>query len=182
MQFLGNDDEEHRVKLARLAWLARSVRKKGPKTYEGLADHIDDVLVANSFVLLAENASKERMQESLSTRIEWEFEQGLKDVKTIEAAGGFAPTFGILGAVIGLTGVLRLIDDPGALGAGIAAAFVATIYGIAASNLILYPLASRMRERLEENMSRRVEVAAVMVALHERETPRAILNQFNLMK
>lgn len=182
LRLADDDGEEHRVKLARLAWLARAASKKGPKTYEDLADQIDDVLVANGFVLLAENISTEQMRETLKSRIDWECEQGLRDIKTIEAAGGFAPTFGILGAVIGLTSVLRMIDDPAALGAGIASAFVATIYGIGSANLLFFPIASRLRERHEKEISRRDEIASVLLALNEQEPPRAIINQFNLMK
>lgn len=182
LQFRDKGNEEHRETLARLAWLARSARKNGLKTFENLAASIEDVLVSNAFILLAENAPRERMHEALKARIEFEFERGMKDVRTVEAAGGFAPTFGILGAVVGLTSVLRLVDDPSALGTGIAAAFVATIYGIAVANLLFFPLASRLRERLEERIARREEIASVMISLLEKETPRAIINRFNLLK
>ncbi|NNE65148.1 MAG: flagellar motor protein [Pyrinomonadaceae bacterium] len=182
LQFRDDSAEEHKLIVARLAWLARSARKNGLKTYEQLAEQIDDVLVSNAFVLLAENTSKERMYDVLKARIEFEFEKGMQNVRTIEAAGGYAPTFGILGAVIGLTGVLRMIDDPSVLGTGIAAAFVATIYGIALANLIFFPVASRLKDRLDETISRREEIASVLISLHENETPRAIINRFNLLK
>ena len=177
-----DNGEEHRIKIARLAWLARAAKKHGPKTYEGLANEIDDVLIANGFVLLAENASPEQMKEALTSRITTEYRDGQKDIRTLEAAGGFAPTFGILGAVIGLATVLQVVNNPAALGSGIASAFVATMYGIALANLLLFPLASRLKSRHLENMERREEVASVMLSLLDRETPRAIINQFNLMK
>jgi chemotaxis protein MotA len=177
-----DSENSHRVILARLAWLSRSAHKNGLKTYEGHAEHIDDPLISRGLVLLAEGAPSDQMKEILTKRIDWEYEFGLRDVKTLEAAGTYAPTFGILGAVIGLISVLRVIDQTEALGAGIAGAFIATIYGIGIANLLFFPLASRLRERNELEISRREEIASVMVALGEKATPRAIINQFNLMQ
>ncbi|NNE98799.1 MAG: flagellar motor protein, partial [Pyrinomonadaceae bacterium] len=69
---------------------------------------------------------------------------------------------------------------PGVLGAGISAAFVATIYGIGSANLVFFPIASRLRARKEKLINRREEIAAVIIALGAKETPRRIINQFNL--
>jgi chemotaxis protein MotA len=84
--------------------------------------------------------------------------------------------------VLGLIGVLRVLDHPEVLGVGIATAFVATIYGLSLANLIFFPLAARLRERHESKMKRREELASVILSLVSRETPQAIMNQFNLPK
>lgn len=176
------DDSEHKVELAKLAWLARSAQKSGVKVYENYADACNDVLVAQGLILVADAAEQEQIKQVLTRRLDAEDDEGLQDAITLEAAGGFAPTFGILGAVLGLIAVLRVLDKPEILGAGIATAFVATIYGIGAANLLFFPLAARLRQRHETRMKRREEIAAVIVALAAKENPRAIFNQFNLRK
>ncbi len=180
LQLKDNNEENHKIQLAKLAWLSRSAHKHGLKTYESYADSTDDALIAQGFTLLAENADHEKITEILTRRINLEDEAGTQDAATLEAAGGFAPTFGILGAVLGLISVLRVLDSPEALGIGIATAFVATIYGIGSANLIFFPLASRLRSRHEKEIKRREEIASVIIALSEKAMPKAIINQFNL--
>jgi chemotaxis protein MotA len=176
------ESHDHPMELAKLAWLSRTAQKTGVKTYENFADKSQDALVAQGLILLADNTKLPEVETALMRRLEHEDQDGLRDPATLEAAGGFAPTFGILGAVIGLIGVLRVLDRPDALGVGIATAFVATIYGIGIANLLFFPLATRLRERHEAYMKRREEIAAVILALGSKETPRAIINKFNLRK
>jgi len=181
LRFRDEEEETHKMDLARLAWLSRSAQKSGVKAYESFAENCDDPLISQGLLLVAERAEKQQIKEILTRRLDAEDENGLEDAATFEAAGGFAPTFGILGAVLGLIGVLRVLDKPDALGIGIATAFVATIYGIGLANLLFFPLASRIKSRHEAKMKRREEIAAVILALQTKETPRAIINQFNMM-
>lgn len=182
LQFKDLAAETHRGDLAKIAWLSRSAQKSGVKVFENYADSSNDPLISQGLMLVADGAEIEQIKEYLTRRIETEDEQGLHDSATLEAAGGFAPTFGILGAVLGLIGVLRVLDRPEILGVGIATAFVATVYGIAAANLFFFPLAARLRSRHESNMKRREEIAAVILAINTKQTPRAIINQFNLAR
>lgn len=178
---LRNDRQEtHRIELAKLAWLSRSAKKIGVKAYENAADNYGDPLVEQGLTLVADRAERDQIKEVLKRRLDVEDEVGMQDAATLEAAGGFAPTFGILGAVLGLIGVLRVLHKPEALGAGIATAFVATIYGLSLANLFFFPLAARLRERHETHMKRREELAVVIMSLGENERPLAIINQFNL--
>lgn len=175
-----NDDDAHRVEVARLAWLSRSFQKNGVRAYENYAEQSSDTLVAQGLIMVADRANKAHIKEVLSRRMELEDEEGLQDSATLEAAGGFAPTFGILGAVLGLISVLRVLDRPEALGVGIATAFVATIYGLSAANLVFFPLAARLRARHETYMKRREEIVSVILSLGANEPTLAIINQFNL--
>jgi len=180
LQIKDNNDDSHKVELARLAWLARSANKNGVKIYESYVDSFDDALVEQGLTLLAESADKEQITAVLNRRINFEQNREMRNISTIEAAGGYAPTFGILGAVIGLISVLRVLDQPGMLGTGIAAAFVATIYGIGSANLFFFPLAARLRNRSEKLIQKREELSQVLISLADKKTPRAIINQFNL--
>ena len=175
-----SDDVEHKMEIARLAWLSRSYAKAGVRAFENYAEQTADTLVTQGLTMVADRAGKQQIKEVLSRRLNLEDEEGLQDSATLEAAGGFAPTFGILGAVLGLISVLRVLDRPEALGAGIAAAFVATIYGLSSANLIFFPLGARLRARHEVHMKRREEIASVIVSLGSNEPTRAIINQFNL--
>ena len=178
---LRNDsDESHRIELAKLAWLSRSAKKIGVKAFENYADNYGDTLVEQGLTMVADRADKEHIKEVLKRRLNVEDEVGMQDSATLEAAGGFAPTFGILGAVLGLISVLRVLDKPEALGVGIATAFVATIYGLSLANLFFFPLAARLRARHEAHMKRREELATVIMSLSGSETPLAIFNKFNL--
>ena len=177
---LAETTESHQAELGKLIWLARSAQKNGTKAFENHADACGDALVAQGLLLVAEYADKAQIKEVLTRRLEWENENGLQDAATLEAAGGFAPTFGIMGAVLGLVGVLRVLDKPEALGVGIATAFVATVYGIGLANLLFFPLAARLRARHDAAIRRREEIAAVIMALAAKEAPRQIANRFNV--
>jgi chemotaxis protein MotA len=177
-----NDDDGHRMEVAKLAWLSRSFQKNGVRAYEAYAEQTDDTLVAQGLIMVADRADKQQIKEVLSRRLVLEDEKGLQDSATLEAAGGFAPIFGILGAVLGLISVLRVLDKPEALGSGIATAFVATIYGLSIANLLFFPLAARLRGRHETHMKRREEVVSVILSLGSNEPTLSIINQFNLPK
>ncbi len=177
-----DNNDAHNVELAKLAWLSRSARKNGIKTFEDYAESSADALVSQGLMSVADGAEHEQLKQILTRRLDAEDDFGLQDSATFEAAGGFAPTFGIIGAVLGLITVLRVLDKPESLGIGIATAFIATIYGIGLANILFFPLASRLRERHEARMKRREEIADVILALAAKETPHAIVNKFNLRK
>lgn len=177
--FRRDDSEEAEATLARLAWIARAAKREGVKAFENHATYSGDSLVASTLKMAAEYAEPEAVRARLDRILDVEDEDGLRDPATIEAAGGFAPTFGILGAVLGLIHVLRLLDQPGALGLGIATAFVATIYGVGIANLVFFPLAARLRERHETRMREREALAEALVALAAHESPAAITRHFS---
>jgi chemotaxis protein MotA len=87
------------------------------------------------------------IQDILEKDIETMEEEMQTAAKVFEAAGGFAPTVGILGAVLGLIHVMEIMSDPSQIGSGIAVAFVATVYGVGAANLILLPISSKIKRK-----------------------------------
>ena len=94
--------------------------------------------------------------------------------KVWEAAGGYAPTIGILGAVLGLIHVMENLADPSKLGGGIAVAFVATIYGVGAANLFFLPIANKIKLKLKEESASRNMLIMGLVGLAHGENPRLL--------
>jgi chemotaxis protein MotA len=94
--------------------------------------------------------------------------------KVWESAGGYAPTVGIMGAVMGLIHVMENLSDPSKLGAGIAVAFVATIYGVGSANLIFLPLAGKLKTVIGREVKRREMLIDGLVAIANGDNPRII--------
>ncbi len=95
-------------------------------------------------------------------------------VRFYESMGGYAPTIGIIGAVMGLIHVMRNLADPEQLGPGIAVAFVATIYGVALANLFLLPIANKLKMCISERSQYRELMIEGVIAIADGENPRAI--------
>ena len=91
-----------------------------------------------------------------------------------EAAGGYAPTLGILGAVLGLMHVMQNMSDPTQLGAGVAVAFVATVYGIGLANLVFLPAASKLRALVDAQVRERELVLEGLIAVMQGENPKVL--------
>jgi chemotaxis protein MotA len=101
----------------------------------------------------------------------------LKAVKFYEALGGYAPTMGIVGAVLGLIQVMGNLSDPSQLGEGIATAFVATIYGVGFANLLFLPLASKFKAVVQSTSQYREMMAEGLAVIAEGENPKVIENR-----
>ena len=106
-------------------------------------------------------------------------ERGLMPARVFEAAGGYAPTIGILGAVLGLIQVMQHITEPSRLGTGVAVAFVATIYGVASANLLFLPIAHKLKLYHERQMLRQEMILEGVLALAQGEHPRLIAERLN---
>ena len=98
----------------------------------------------------------------------------MQAAKVFESMGGYSPTIGILGAVMGLIHVMGNLSDPSKLGSGIAVAFVATIYGVGAANLLFLPIASKLKNIVHRQALMREMVVEGMASIAEGENPRNI--------
>jgi chemotaxis protein MotA len=99
-------------------------------------------------------------------------DQNRRIARVYETAGGFAPTIGILGAVLGLIHVMENLSDPSKLGAGIAVAFVATIYGVGSANLILLPISRKLQNRLQHELALRAMILEGVAGIQSGINPR----------
>jgi chemotaxis protein MotA len=97
--------------------------------------------------------------------------------KVFDAAGGFAPTIGILGAVIGLIQVMQRLQSINEVGKGIAVAFVATIYGVGSANLFFLPFAGRIRIQMQRKQILRELILEGVISIVERTNPRALASK-----
>ena len=128
------------VKVSNLA------RREGMLAVENQLTGIADPFLQRGLRMLVDGASGDDVKRVLEPELELEEHHGTQAGKVFETAGGFCPTVGILGAVLGLIHVMSNLADPSALGAGIAVAFVATIYGVGFANILFIPLGSRIKK------------------------------------
>ena len=115
-----------------------------------------------------------RMREVLETEIDMSEEQMKLRAKVWESAGGYSPTIGILGAVMGLIHVMENLADPARLGAGIAVAFVATIYGVGSANLIFIPISKKLTTYIRSIVIQRQMLVDGLVGVAQGDNPRLI--------
>lgn len=152
-------------------------RKEGLLALEEHADLATDPLTKKGLQLIADGSKPEKLREILEIEIDTEVSFQRQSAKIWEAAGGYAPTIGILGAVIGLIHVMENLTDPSLLGNGIAVAFVATIYGVGLANLFFLPVASKLRTVINEQLVMREALVDGLVAIANGENPREIENR-----
>jgi chemotaxis protein MotA len=129
---------------------ARVSRRGGILSLQPVEQHTSNRFLQDALMLAMDVRNREELQTALELDLRLRERQGEADAKTLEVAGGFAPTIGILGTVVGLIEVLRQFSNIPAVGFGIGTAFLSTIYGLALANLVLLPMAHRIRSRVAE--------------------------------
>lgn len=131
--------------IAELVGFATKARKEGVIVLEKEARNASDPLLTMGLETVADGADPSLVQGMMENQIAQLEELVKKGASVWESAGGYSPTFGIIGAVMGLIQVMQNLSDPSKLGAGIAVAFVATVYGLFAANLVLLPFGTRIK-------------------------------------
>jgi chemotaxis protein MotA len=131
--------------LNQLMRYAQTARRRGLMALEPEIEQAHDPFLKAALILVVEGSNSKNVRSVLEIESDArrEFEEAPADV--LETAAGYAPTLGILGAVLGLIHVMQSLSEPSRLGSGIAVAFVATVYGVATANLLLLPLATKIR-------------------------------------
>ncbi|MBR1680820.1 flagellar motor protein [bacterium] len=131
--------------IAEIVKFAQKARREGLIVLEKEAKTASDSLLTLGLEAVADGADPTLVQSMMENQISQQEIEVHTAAKVFESAGGYSPTLGIIGAVMGLIQVMQNLSDPSALGAGIAVAFVATIYGLFAANLLLIPLGTRIK-------------------------------------
>lgn len=151
-----------------------TARREGLLSLERQLDSIRDPYVAKGLRLIVDGVDPFKLREILDTEIDaFESEQKLS-VKVWQSAGGYSPTVGILGAVLGLIHVMENLSDPSRLGSGIAVAFVATIYGVGLANLVFLPIGSKLQAIVNREIAKKEMIANVFCGIATGENPRII--------
>ena len=147
--------------------LSRQSRKTGLISLEEMIPSIAEPLLRKGVTLAVDGVEPETIRDILETEIDVTIRRRERDAQVFESAGGFSPTIGIIGAVLGLVITMGRIDDTKMVGRGIAAAFVATIYGVGLANLFLLPAAAKLRSRASRDRERMELILLGSLALAE---------------
>ncbi len=165
--------------VARFTDYAIRVRKRGVMSLEHEIPKMADPFMARALGLLVDGTAAPDLRRALQTASE-AMEDGDDELAQVyEAAGGYAPTLGILGAVLGLMHVMENLTAPSKLGSGIAVAFVATVYGVATANLVFLPMAMRLRVTARERAVMREAIIEGTLALQQGMHPRLVEAQLD---
>jgi len=149
-------------------------RREGLLALENQIETLTDPFARKGIELLIDGVEPERLRDVLEVEIDaWESRMKL-GAKIWEAAGGYAPTIGIIGAVMGLIHVMENLSDPSKLGAGIAVAFVATIYGVGSANLVFLPASKKLLAHISQLVSLRELLVDGLVGIANGDNPRII--------
>jgi len=151
-----------------------TARKEGLLGLEGVADAEPDPYARKGLQLLVDGAEPEAIRSILEVDFLTHEGRDIQAAKVFESMGGYAPTIGIIGAVMGLIHVMGNLADPSQLGNGIAVAFVATIYGVASANLILLPIANKLKAIVMRQSRYREMLLEGLLSIAEGENPRSI--------
>jgi len=153
---------------------ATKARRNGLISLEQEAQSARDPFIKKGISLVVDGIDPQKLRETLEADIMAFEDHSKHSVEFYEAAGGYSPTIGIIGAVLGLIHVMSNLSDTSKLGGGIAVAFVATIYGLMIANIICLPIASKLKIRMKEEVLRRVMILEGLIAIQNGENPHFI--------
>ena len=131
---------------------ATKARKNGIVSLEQESNSISDPFLRKALNLAVDGTDLQELRKMMETDIVLTEQMGEAEAKVWEAAGGYAPTVGIIGAVLGLIQVMKHLEDIKEVGHGIAVAFVATVYGVGCANIFFLPMANKLRARMREGL------------------------------
>ncbi len=152
-------------------------RKGGLLALEPVIEDLADPFVRKGLQMLVDGAEPDYLREGLELEVNTYEEERRAAAKVWESAGGYAPTIGILGAVLGLIHVMENLSDPSKLGGGIAVAFVATIYGVGSANLFFLPISNKLKHLVQQQVTVKLLLIDGLVAIANGENPRVIENR-----
>ncbi|OJY59199.1 flagellar motor protein [Thiobacillus sp. 0-1251] len=160
--------------IRRVVQWSHTARQDGLLALERHVNMTHDPFQKTGLQLLIDGADAAKLRDTLDVQIV-NFETNERQAARVwEAAGGYAPTLGILGAVMGLIHVMENLTEPGKLGTGIAVAFVATIYGVGLANLVFLPIANKIKFTIARRVSEREIVCDGLMGIAQGDNPRII--------
>jgi chemotaxis protein MotA len=165
-----NEDPAPRL-IQLLRGLAAAALGKGLLSLDAELTHIQDPFLKKALTYAVDGVPPEELRRRMELEMDIVAEREAVVPKVFESAGGFAPTIGILGAVVGLIQVMQRLENIEQVGKGIAVAFVATLYGVGLANLVLLPCAGRLRLLMRRRQILRELIVDGVIAIVERNGP-----------
>ncbi|MFT4908558.1 MAG: chemotaxis protein MotA [Oleispira sp.] len=160
--------------LTKLTTCGNAYRKDGVLGLDRIAQAEQDPVMKRALVMLADGQTPASIEKSILLEIDTHEEKDMYAAEVFDNLGGYLPTLGIVGAVLGLMQVLSNLEQPEELGRGIATAFVATFYGVAAANLIAIPIAGRLRGFIQQRTRYHKAMIVGVMAIREGINPQLI--------
>jgi len=158
----------------RLVGFAHQARRDGIVSLDARLEEVDEPFLKRSLMLAIDGTEPQELRKMMELELDQKAEQEDKIPQVFESAGGFAPTVGIIGAVLGLIQVMQHLDKIDEVGRGIAVAFVATVYGVGSANLFFLPSAGKLRIRIREEQLIREMTLEGVVSILEGINPRML--------
>jgi len=165
--------------------LANKARRSGVLSLENELQNIRYAFFRRAIQLVIDGIDPRLLRKTLEQEADSLEEEQARAAKVFESAGGFAPTIGIIGAVLGLIHVMENLNNPSDLGSGIAIAFVATVYGVGSANLLFLPIAKKIMNSLRQEVYVREIIIEGVLGVQSGKNPfylREYLNSFILKK
>lgn len=173
MAFRGSNSNPAQ-RIEEIVEMATIARREGVLALEQRAQEHPDPFLREGLLMVVDGTDPELTKQILELEMDALEQKHDGYAKLFEAAGGYAPTMGILGTVMGLIHVLGNLEDPNALGPAIAVAFTATLYGVASANVLFLPIASKIRVRSSEIISEMELMLEGILSLQAGENPQLI--------
>jgi chemotaxis protein MotA len=160
--------------IRQLVGYAQKARREGIVSLDAELANIQDHFLKKSLMLAVDGTEPQELRKMMELELDNQAEYEEQVPQVFESAGGFAPTIGILGAVIGLIQVMQHLDKIDEVGRGIAVAFVATIYGVGSANLIYLPITGKMKLRIRDEQIMREMTLEGVASILEGMNPRML--------
>ncbi|HEY4280299.1 MAG TPA: flagellar motor protein [Conexibacter sp.] len=170
-------DLRERVEL--LVGIAEQARREGLLALDAQLADIDDDFTRKGLQLVVDGTDPELVREILEAEIDGMQTRHHAGAAAFEKAGGYAPTMGIIGTVMGLVHVLQNLADPSALGPAISTAFIATLLGVGSANLVFLPVAVRLRSLSDEEIELRTLTLDGILAVQAGDNPRVVADKLS---
>ena len=169
-----NPSRDPRSMIDEIVGYAQKARKEGIISLDSDLRNINDPFLKKSLMLAVDGTEPQEIRKMMELELDNQAEHEENIPKVFESAGGFSPTIGIIGAVLGLIQVMQHLDNISEVGRGIAVAFVATIYGVGAANLFFLPSAGKIKMRIRQDQVRREMMLEGVISILEGMNPRMI--------
>jgi chemotaxis protein MotA len=165
-------DPQHLIK--EIIGYAHKARKEGLVSLDGELENVKEPFLRKSLMLAVDGTEPQELRKMMELELDHQSEHEECIPQVFEAAGGFSPTIGILGAVLGLIQVMQHLDNIDEVGRGIAVAFVATIYGVGAANLFFLPSAGKLKIRIRAEHQMHEMMLEGVISIMEGLNPRMV--------